>query len=451
MKRKYLINIIALLLFLTACNKLDEKPKQSLVVPETLQDLQGLLDNTGVLNANYPALGQVSCDETYLPDAIYNSLTLIQHKKAYIWDKNPFDGVKSEIDWGTGYQHVFYSNVALDGLKKLDPAQATADYNNIKGQALFHRAFTFFALAQEFAKPYNAGTLSADKGLPLRLNSDLNIPTQRSTLKETYDQIIGDLQLAKNLLPNLSIYKTRPSKASVYGLLSRIMLTTGDYEKTLLYADSCLKLYSTLINYNTLNASATFPFVQLNSEVIFQANLAGTIALLQSRANIDPQLYQSYQTNDLRKTLFFNLVSAGVYNFKGNYNGNGSPFFCGLAVDEIYLNRAEGYARTGKPTEAISDLNTLMQTRFKTGTFVPYTATNADDALTKILVERRKELLIRGLRWTDLRRLNKDPRFALQLSRTVNGQSYTLPPNDDRYTLPLPEDIVNMTGIEQNF
>lgn len=56
---------------------------------------------------------------------------------------------------------------------------------------------------------------------------------------------------------------------------------------------------------------------------------------------------------------------------------------------------------------------------------------------------------MRGLRWMDLKRLNKDSANII-LTRQVNGQTYTLQPNDLRYALPLPEDIIQITGMQQN-
>jgi hypothetical protein len=122
-----------------------------------------------------------------------------------------------------------------------------------------------------------------------------------------------------------------------------------------------------------------------------------------------------------------------------------------LATDEIYLIRGECYARAGNKDAALTDLNTLMIKRWKNnGTWVPFTATDANDALGKILTERRKELCFRGTRWSDLRRSNKEAQFAITLTRVVNLQTYTLPPNDQRYVLPLPPDVIRLTGMPQN-
>jgi hypothetical protein len=82
--------------------------------------------------------------------------------------------------------------------------------------------------------------------------------------------------------------------------------------------------------------------------------------------------------------------------------------------------------------------------------FVPITADNETKALKIILEERRKELVTRGLRWSDLRRLNMDPRFQVTLERTYNGEIYQLLPDDKRYTFPIPQDEIDRSGLEQN-
>jgi hypothetical protein len=135
----------------------------------------------------------------------------------------------------------------------------------------------------------------------------------------------------------------------------------------------------------------------------------------------------------------------------GTYGGyNVNTLFTFPAVDELYLIKSECEARLGNVSMAMTDLNTLLVTRWKTGTFIPFTAANADDALPVILTERRKELVMRGVRWTDLRRLNTDARFASTITHVYNGQVYLLPPNDPKYVWPIPDDEILYSGIPQN-
>jgi hypothetical protein len=93
-------------------------------------------------------------------------------------------------------------------------------------------------------------------------------------------------------------------------------------------------------------------------------------------------------------------------------------------------------------------LNDLLVKRFKNGTFVPLTALNAIEALDMILAERRKELPFRGLRWSDLRRLNKEGE-NITIRRMVNGIMYELPPKSKKYVFLLPDNVVNRGHVEQ--
>jgi len=223
----------------------------------------------------------------------------------------------------------------------------------------------------------------------------------------------------------------------------------SDYSNALLYADSALQLNNKLIDFNSLNANAAAPISQFGVEEFFYAILTGSTILGPSIAKIDSNLYRSYAANDLRKTVFFSKNTDGSYAFKGSYAGTTAQYN-GLTTDEMYLIRSECNARTGNITAAMNDLNTLLTKRWKSGTFIPLIATTANEALTQILTERRKELLMRGLRWTDLRRLNKITAFAKTITRVIDNQTYSLPPGDNRYTLQIPLNVIAMTGIEQN-
>jgi hypothetical protein len=65
-----------------------------------------------------------------------------------------------------------------------------------------------------------------------------------------------------------------------------------------------------------------------------------------------------------------------------------------------------------------------------------------DTALKLTLDERRREAMYNGLRWFDLKRLNKDPRFKKDLSREIEGETFTLPAGDNRYVLAFPRNIL---------
>jgi hypothetical protein len=273
-------------------------------------------------------------------------------------------------------------------------------------------------------------------------------------VQQTYDHIINDLKSAAELLPITVIVSTRPSKVAAYGMLARVYLSKRDYANARLYVNMALSMNDSLLNYNTL---AAIPGFKNNPEILFLSyeSYRPNDILGLSHCKIDSNLYQSYDINDLRKSLFFGAntgSNAGTYYWKGNYFPDlsaGTTPFDGIATDELYLIRAECSARDNDKDAAMNDLNALLRNRWKTGYFADLVASDAADALNKVLTERRKELCFRGLRWSDLRRLNIEG-ANITLTRIINGTTYTLPPNDLRWVLLIPSLEIGRSGIPQN-
>src|SRR5690606_20584701 len=97
-------------------------------------------------------------------------------------------------------------------------------------------------------------------------------------------------------------------------------------------------------------------------------------------------------------------------------------------------------------------LNMLLEKRYQTGTFVDMDFSDMDEqeALATVLNERHKELYMRGMRWGDLKRLNTDERFATSLEREFEGRLYELKPNAINWAYPLPDNEIDLSGLDQN-
>ncbi len=433
-------------LLFAGCQKwLDAKSNKQLVVPSSVQDIQALLDYYVRVNNFEPSLSEECADNYYLNDADYSALTSEEYRGTYSWAPS-LTVISYPNTWSYLYDNVYRANTVLDNLVKVERNDKNAaDWDNVKGQALLLRGKSFLQAAWVWAPAYDPASAQTDMGIPLRLNTDFNQPSVRASVQHSYDQVIKDLLEAVPLLPVTPLHVERGSKPAAYALLARAYLTMRKYDRAFLYADSCLQLSNRLMDYNLLNAAANFPFQRFNAEVIMEGNTSSYITL--ANAKIDSTLYRSYDNNDLRRALFFR-TSNGAIVFKGSYEG--SPIlFSGIATDELYLVRAECLARMRKTTEAMQDLNTLLVKRWKAATFIPLTTSDSVQALQWILAERRKELLMRSLRWPDIKRLNKEG-AGLILSRMVNGVLIELPPNDPRYAFPLPQSVVTLSGMPQN-
>ena len=438
--------ICFLFILLTGCKKyLDAKPDKSLVTPSTLTDLQSILDYYFKVNQTDPGAGLQSSDDYYLTQTDYDALANDYYRHVYIWNPD-YLFTPGTNDWSKAYDNVYRANVVLDNISSIAETQDNQDdWNNIKGQALFLRAKSFFQIAVVWAKAYDSSGAATDWGIPLRLNSDFNEISVRSTVEETYHQIISDLYTASGLLPVTPVHVMRGSKPAAYALLARVYLSMRKYDSCFKYANASLQLKSDLLNYNNLSSTASYPLANFNNEVVYGSQMS-TFSVTSKQA--DSVLYSLFGNNDLRKNLFFKSKGNNQYSFKGNYTGSSTPF-SGIATDEVYLMRAECYARIGQLQSAMDDMNTLLSKRWKTGTYTLLANLSKDSLLQIILSERRKELAFRDLRWMDIKRLNKEG-AGIVLKRYVNGTVYTLSPNDLRYALAMPEDVITLSGMQQN-
>ncbi|HVZ24577.1 MAG TPA: RagB/SusD family nutrient uptake outer membrane protein [Sediminibacterium sp.] len=454
MKHRYIVTAILLCTGILGCQKqqdwLDIKTNKADVVPTKLSDYQALLDySDDRMNSNYPYLPLVSTDDILVNDQTWASGDQLS-RNAYAWEPEIFDAVKTN-DWSPMYATVSYTNICLEGLEKISrDATNAAAWDRVKGSALFFRALADYLLLQEFSAPYDASIAQTALGIVLRKSSDVNLPVKRATMAESWNAVIDDLKQAETLLPDLPDISTRPSKWAVRGLMARVSLAMNDYTAAKAWADKALQQNSYLLDFNTLSPADTYPLPTIqtgNKEILFYAMTLASIYYI--TGGVDTLLYQSYTNNDLRKTFYFKPSGTQI-SFRGQYSGVLYPF-SGIANNEIYLIRAEANARLGNTAAALTDLNSLLIKRWKTGTFTPVTASSAADALIKILAERRKELVFHGsARWDDLRRLNREPAFAKTLTRFLNGKLISLPPGDKRYALPIPPYEIATSHIEQN-
>lgn len=447
MKKIYYI-IIGLLSL--GCGKqfLDKKPAKNLVVMNKISDYQGLIDRTNVMNADAPhTLALISIDDYYVKSEDWNSVSSILQRNAYIWNDEIFEGEDSR-DWNNAYERVFYANTAIEGLDGLpEEDKNEVIWKDVKAMALFQRALGHYQVAVLFA-----GTdMNSALGVPIRSESDINIPVVRATVSETYRHILRDLEQALDLFSDEPYVPTRPTKESTLMLLAKIHLYLENYDEAFWYANEVLSINAELINFNELELDGirTFPvYGEGNKEIVFNAWTSSITILTDARMSIDTNLYAMYEENDLRKDAYFMNVN-GDLKFKGSYVGYALGF-AGLSRNECYLIAMEAAVRTEQFDQAITLYNELRRNRFREDNFIPLGTVSDDTLLELILTEKRKELVMRSSRWEDLKRLNRNLKHQTTLLRNINGQQYRLPPNDSRYIMPIPDEVVRISNVIQN-
>ncbi|MBI5010203.1 MAG: RagB/SusD family nutrient uptake outer membrane protein, partial [Bacteroidia bacterium] len=144
--------------------------------------------------------------------------------------------------WGAIYASINAINLFLTGLDenynsgKLATIGVTdAEYNQYKGEALALRGICYFSMLQLYAQPYNKDN-GASPGLPLRLIAEktaANNDLARSSVAETYAQILSDLNAAEPLLlannGSTLLNVTRLHKNSVVAYKTRVYLHMNNF------------------------------------------------------------------------------------------------------------------------------------------------------------------------------------------------------------------------------
>ncbi|MBS1567746.1 MAG: RagB/SusD family nutrient uptake outer membrane protein [Bacteroidetes bacterium] len=440
------------LIVFTGCSKdfLTKPPSSRVGVLRSLPEMTGVLNDWHLFGL-VPVVGETTADAYFLVDSLYSGLSQ-KDKNLYTWQPDSYAGCDTLDDWNIPMRQVSYANQVLEGLANLNPTAVNQDeWTQDKGTALFMRGHAFQQLAMVFAPAYQPATAAVQDGIVLSLNTDQHVVYQRSSMKRSYEQMISDLQAAVESLPvQTDTSLALPGKAAACALLARVYLLMTDYAHASDWADSAILFAPPLVDYNSISPTEKQPWQRLRPEVLYPGTLMPS-NVLQTVLKVyvtDTLLYAAYDSNDLRKTLYFKTSGQGQAWYRSFYAAGTFPF-AGIGLDEAYLIRAECRVRLGNVADCLDDMNTLLSKRYRTGCYIPVTNASPEDALLLVQNERRKELLFRGLRLADLKRYNAAG-ANIKLTRRIEGKSYTLVPNSNLYVLPIPSNALRGNAIVQN-
>lgn len=435
MNKLIIITFVSIIFFASCSKKLDIQPTQSVDEEFVFTSdanikvaLNGAYDvvSGGVLLGGdiqmYSELlgagGEISWVGTYNePDDIFNKSILVN---------NGFvTGTYTEA-----YRAINICNNILAAIDIVDPN----DRDHVKGQALFLRGLIYFELVELYAQPYSAGNTASNPGLQLittpTKNGEITDANRvaRSSVEQTYQQIIKDLTDAKSLMDDdYGVYAGNFTAAAV---LSRVYLQMADYNKAAAEASYVIENsgaflepeYSKAFN-NTAPSSEDIFVLPITAQdgtndmwlfwsVPDYGARDGDIYVEQAHINL-------YAPSDTRRALFY-LYDGEFRSGKWRYQYRYLPL---IRLSEMYLTRAEANFRMGTSVGDTpdNDLNNVI--RFRAGLpSVPVTLAN-------ILMERRLELADEGQRIQDIKRLKL----------SVDGFAY----NDNKLVFPIPEREIN--------
>ncbi|MDR6784842.1 tetratricopeptide (TPR) repeat protein [Pedobacter africanus] len=442
MKSKYLW-IMLLSMALLSCKKfLDVKPK-GLVIPEKMIDYERLL-NSREMTGTFPVNILRFTDDFY--DGSFGELDASPDANGYYWRRQLTVDEKNDPDvWGPLYNRIYHANVIINGVLKSTDAPE-AEKKRVYGEALVHRATYYLDLLTVFAKAYNPASAATDPGMPMPVGTDVTGKAPaRSSVKETLESMITDLKAAAEVLPLTNINSTRINKYVAYGVLSRVYLYIADFTNAEKYTELALEAPHTFLDYNNYGSTYEVPPYELSPEVLWYrmgVDAEGPDYMLYS-----DDLKTYFNANDLRFEFLTAISNAGLQRggFLTFYN-------FGITFPELYLTKAELLARKGKTADAMALINTIRKNRFN----IPdpgLTAANPEDALQKVLAERRREMAYSGMRWFDMKRLDQEGRIPeiKRVNKETGKVEAILAPHSPNYTFEIPIRVLKFNpGMVKN-
>lgn len=463
MKKVTTILAICVVVMLTGCNDyLDIKPKGE-KIPTTVSDYETLLNYESVqkVSDTYPAY---LTDDVFLPDVAEGTATPGLNsvdqsiRNLYLFKKEVFGDAQDDGFWFASYNRIYYYNTVIDNIMNADGSDEQQKLS-IRAEALISRALEYLYLVNGYAKYYDVRTAESDPGVPLILDEDISKKNLvRASVKDVYAQIQSDLQTA---LPNLPVQAKgnafRASKAAGYGVLAKMYLYMGNYAEALKAANEVLEINNSLLDlkkYAVVKAQSSIGRTNVPQDIDNPENIyikfAPYVYGLSSKVFGSDELISLFSEDDMRLQVYFTKNFRNIPTDKYVW----APYLrANLAVSspEIYLIAAECEAREGSIERAIALINKLRDNRIKNNTDI--VATDRNDALQKVLEERRRELAMSGMvRYIDLKRLNQESQFAKTVTHVTGEGTFSLEPNSPLYVLPIPAKVMrfNKNSMKQN-
>lgn len=436
------IFFLSMALLLVSCDKFLDIQPTGKVIAKTGEEYRALL--TGVYH-NFPddrSLTTLRTDELTLDKATITAEDYNAYFDMWTWNDVTPDEKSTTWSWRRFYHTVYIASYVIEKESEITDA-SDVSISQLVGEAYMFRAYTYSILVNLFGKPYTKCDPRTELAVPLMVVADVELVIGRSTVEMIYQQILSDIDMAKQKL-NVDKWEEdmryRFNAISADALLARVCLYMGRWQEALDAAKTVIEAYPELEDLTasgyTLPDNYTSKEAIVSLEQVMKSQYKGI-----GYPNAD--FISSITAGDLRKNRFFQAKTSQVYDLlKGGGNECRSTF----RSAEFYLTAAEAAARLGNLDEAIGYMTTLIQKRYlaavQTTTINSMKSKTQDELIDFILENRRVELCYEGHRWFDLRRTTQ-PR----IDKKYGNETYTLVEGDSRYTMVLPREAISANPL----
>ena len=335
-------------------------------------------------------------------------------------------GWRSYDLWNAYYTWISNANYILAAEETMEGTSAERGY--ALGQAYAIRAYSYYMLAQSFARTYKGHESEACCPIYKEPTTADTEGQPRSTVQEVYDLIVADMDKALEYLEGTSRKHISHIGYDVaLGLRARIALTMEDWAtaknmaKAAIAASGCEIIpVKDFVGTNDADAdnvmwAADIIADQSGMYASFFSHMSTGVSYGSSaRKLINKELYAKMGVNDTRLAWWDPTDSKGYQQKKFEFSDLQTWMgdYIWMRVEEMYLTAAEAECRLGEEDNAKADLMALMSKRdpsysceHLTGTAMgKLTNEWTGSLLEEITIQRRIELWGEAGRVYDIRR-----------------------------------------------
>lgn len=468
--KKRIVFLCFFVLVATSCEQLLEvEPTHAVDVEVAISSYTGL---KGILVDSYDDLQAPwawGSAFTLLPEIMADNLDFVYAQGYY---QGQFQNNFGSHMYAWIHETINQSNIIIANADRVkdDPGVTPADMDNLVGQAHAIRALFYFQMVNVYA--YAPTAIVEDRnrgGVPLFIEpvtalSDIQL-LPRAPIAEVYDRIVSDLKTAIALLDDQNAAASGRGyigRSAAQALLSRAALFRGDWQGAVDAATAAIDaVWATLstresygddweldlhpesfftLYFETIDNVQNSPRLLYHSVDSRVPGFAGIGEYVPGPGFLDLLLEPDVRWQALQMGKKGRLETV---KFLGGSEASWASNIHMIRLSEVYLNRAEAYARLNREAEAIADLD-LLRARALGPDFAPTTA-SGKDLLDAILLERRLELAFEGLRWFDLKRLGMDVDKSQTTGEIIDFET------DARILAPIPRQEMDLNpNMEQN-
>lgn len=471
--KKYIIGLLAASMFLTSCEDF------LTVVPETQLSSATFFKNQNdfqqAVNAAYVPLRTITNDRSWLLAEMHSDNTYYARNVLFGAVDNQEDLADFSVpvsngttanthvlnQWRQSYLIIARANQILAQIDDVD-FDAVAK-GNLKGQALFLRAYSYFELVRYFGsvplhltpvavRAEAALELSPEATIYAQIEADLTAAIPGLLDKATQQPGRATSGAARTLLAN--VYINQKKWAEAEQVLAPV-ISGGQY---MLMASYDMAFSENASNKN--NAESVFEVQFIEGAAGLQGNFmyqfmprpisAAELQPIMGTNNAQPidgegnniptpDIIAAYEEGDLRKDASIGYVFlAGAFqdpktlpyikkfqspHSQHNNHGMNFPIY---RYAEVLLFMAEVLNEQGKTAQAIPLLN---QVRSRAG-LAATTASGQADVREAIFKERRVELAFENKRWFDIQRTDRIQEIIVPYGQRIvaNPRAYYYPP-----------------------